>query len=248
MFRKIIFACSLIGAITFQSCKTEDGDPEPTLVAGPAVILPSAIKNVDGVLAAIVTVTKNSGVALEVGSAYAAFYKNKNSKMKLEAGTVKINAKGTTMSSDTSYFYTSSASEPKGLEYLAQVYWQVSGNTANDVPVINNNDGSGLPNVPSVPEFININKDQDYLLNWISSFGGDSAVVILKGPSATFKRTVANSISSITITKADIAKLGAGSGNLQVINYKLEVKTVGTKSYAFVKQSIGICSKVGITQ
>ncbi len=247
MFRKIIFACSLIGAISFQSCKTEEGDPEPTPIKAPEVTLPAAIKNVDGVLAAIVTATKNAGTELKVGSAFAMFYKNKSPLVKLDAGTVKINTKATTKSDDNTYFYTSSVTEPKGLEYQSQVYWQATGSTANDVPSINNNDGSGLPNVPVLPEYLNMNVEQDALVNWGSSFGGDSTIFILKGTSGTYKRVLNTATSSHSIPKAEIVKLGLGTANLQVITYKLEFRALGTKNYAFLKQSIGICSKVNIT-
>lgn len=247
MYKKIIFAFSIIGALTLQNCKSDGGDPTPEPITAPEVTLPTAIKNVDGVLAAIITVTKNNGTELKVGSAYSAFYKSKNPANKLEAGTVKINTKTTTKSDDNIYFYTSSAAEPNGLAYQSQVFWQVAGSTANDVPAINDNDGSGLPNVPTVPEYLNMNASQDKLISWVSSFGADSVILILKGTAGTYKKVFKNDVTTHTISKDDIAKVGMGSANLQIINYKLQVKTVGTKSYAFLKQSVGICSKIGIT-
>ena len=247
MFKKLVFATAIIGVTTLQNCKSGGDDPTPLPITAPEVNLPSAIKNVDGVLAAIITLTKESGTDLKIGSAYAAFYKGKNPSMKLDAGTVKINTKAATKSDDNIYFYTTSATEPNGIVYQSQVFWQATGSTANDVPSINNNDGGGLPNIPNIPEFMTMNVDQDKLINWTSSFGADSVVLILKGPSSTYKRVFGSSIVSHSIAKADIVKLGIGTGNLQVINYKLDIRAVGTKNYAFLKQCVGICSKVAIT-
>ena len=183
MFKRLIFAAVIIGSVTLQNCKSGEGDPTPLPITAPVVTFPDAIKNVDGVLAAIITLTKESGTDLKIGSAYAVFYRGKNPSMKLDAGTVKINTKTTTKSDDNVYFYTTSATEPNGLVYQSQVFWQATGSTANDVPSINNNDGVGLPNVPNVPEYMTMNVAQDKLITWTSSFGSDSVVLILKGPS-----------------------------------------------------------------
>ncbi len=247
MFKKLIFATLVIGTVTFQNCKPKEVDLIPAPITAPEVTLPSAIKNVDGVLAAIITVTKDNAVELTIGSAYAVFYKSKNPATKLDAGTVKINTKTALKSDDNIYFYTASATEPNGLIYQSQVFWQVNGSVANDVPSINSNDGTGLPSIPSVPEFMTMNVDQDKLILWTSSSGADSVVLILKGPSATYKRVFGSTVTTHTVPKAEIVKLGIGSGNLQIINYKLDFRTIGTKNYAFLKQAVGICSKVGIT-
>lgn len=247
MFKKIIFAFSVIGIVAIQSCKDEP-DPGPTPIVAPAVTIPTAINNVDGILAVTITTTREASTDLKVGTAHAVFYKGKSPANKLDAGSVKINSKTTTKSDDNIYFYTSSAAEPKGLEFQGQIFWQVSGSTSNDVPAMSSNDGSGFPNDPKLSEFLNLNVDQDKPLTWTSSFGADSVVLILKGPSATYKRVFNNTVTSHTVTKAEIAKLGLGSGSLQIINYKLEMKTFGTKSYAFLKQSIAICSKVTFAQ
>lgn len=248
MFKKITFALLITGTVTFQNCKTPDeDDPAPLPITAPVVTFPSAVKNVDGVLAAIITVTKDNGTELKVGSAYAAFYKSKNPANKVEAGTVTINLKSTTKSDDNAYFYAASSGEPNGLVYQSQVFWKATGSTTNDVPSINDNDGSGLPNVPTVPEFINMNASQDKLISWTSSFGADSVVFILKGTSGTYSKVFNNTVTSHTIPMAEIAKVGMGSATLQIINYKLQIRAVGTKNYAFLKQCIGICSKIGIT-
>ncbi len=244
MNKKIILACCIIGVLGFQNCK-DDKDPEPTPITAPIVTLPTSIKNVDGILMAISTSTKASGIELIVGSAQAVFFKNKNPLIKVEAGTVKINMKTCTRSDDSLYFYTASATEPTGIVYKSQILWQTTGTA--DVPLINDNDGGGMPNMPTVPEFLNMSITQDKLINWVSSYGGDSTIFIIKGPLATYKRTFNNTISSHTVTLAEIAKLGKGAATLQIINYKLISKTLGTKSYAFLKQMIGNCTKVTIT-
>ncbi len=244
MNKKIILALSLLGILTFQNCK--DGkDPEPEPITAPLITLPTAIKNVDGILMAISTFTKANSVDLIVGSAHAVFFKNKNPLIKVETSNLKINTKLCTRSHDTLYFYSASASEPKGIEYKSQILWQST--ATPDVPAINDNDGSGMPNIPVVPEFLNMSVSQDKAINWVSSYGGDSIIFIVKGPLATYKRTFNNTISSHTIPLAEIAKIGKGAASIQIINYKLITKTVGTKTYAFLKQVIGNCTKVTIT-
>ena len=245
MIKKLFFACSIILAITLQNCK-DGGEPEPAPITAPELIIAMPLPSIDGILAASITVTKSGGVESKIGTAHAMFYKSKNPATKVEAGTVKINTKTTTKADDNTYFYGVSATEPKGLEYQSQVFWDVIGSTANDVPRITNNDNSGLPNMPSLPEFANYNTNQDGLITWTNSSGADSVILIFKGPSATYKKVFNNSIVKHTVPKAEIAKLGIGSGTIQVINYKMEVRVVDTKNYAFIKQTIAICSKVGI--
>ncbi|MFM9946196.1 MAG: hypothetical protein ACKVQB_13280 [Bacteroidia bacterium] len=247
MFKKIIFYSTILGALTFQNCKPTEEDPEPTPITAPEIMVPSHIKNVDGILVSIITASKEASTETKIGTAYAAFYKGQNSSIKLDATSVKINSKVTTKSDDNVYFYDISATEPLGLDFKSQINWQVTGNTTTGVPVISNNDGSGFPNVPSLPEFINMNPDQDKLINWSSSFGADSVVFTVKGPLSTFKRVFNNTVNSFTIPKAEITKLGIGNGSLQIICYKVEPKTFGSKNYAFIKECISICKKVNIT-
>ena len=246
MYKKIIYACFAIGILALQNCKSDGGDPLPAAITAPAVTLPSSITGVDGILAAISISTKESGTQLIVGSAYAAFYQSKNPLNKVEAGTVLINTKTATKSDDNIYFYTASVSEPKGLDYKNQVLWDVSDNTTNGVPKIYDNDGSNFPNMPDVPENLILFTNQDKLISWTSSAGADSVILIMTGKSATYKRVFNNTVSTHTIAAAEIAKMGKGSGKLEIISYKLLLKPFGTKQYAFIKQCMGICTKVSI--
>ncbi len=248
MYKKIIIALTVIGAFALQNCKPDGGDPEPTPITAPEITLPLSIPSVDGILVATNIDTKNGGTELIVGTAHAMFYKGKNPTLKVEAGTVKINSKDATKSDDNIYFFAPSITEPTGLVYQNQIYWKTSGNTANDVPVIDNNDGTAMPSIPSIGEFYAMNTFQDKLISWANSSGSDSVILIIKGPSATYKRVFNNTITSHTVPKAEIVKLGlTANGSLQVINYIMQVKAVGTKNYAFIKQSIGLCTKVTIT-
>jgi len=245
MFKKAIFAATVLCAFTFQSCKKDDPDPIPVVVTAPAVTLPTSITGVDGILAAISTTTKSSGVEVTVGTAHAVFYKDKNPKNKVDAGTLKINSTETTKADDLTYYYAPTATKPKGLDVTGQVYWLGNGNSATGVPAIDDNDND-LLNIPVLGEFVIMNTTQDYNLNWVSSFGGDSVIVIIKGGSGTYKKVVASSTTQLLVNKADIAKLGKGLGSITIVNYKLQLKPFGTKMYAFLKEVMAVCSKLTV--
>ena len=90
---------------------------------------------------------------------------------KVEGGTVKINSKSTTLSDDKTYFYTTSATEPLGIVFGSQIFWEATGSAADGVPVISDNDGSGFPNFPVLSEFQSLDQTQNKLMNWSNSNG-----------------------------------------------------------------------------
>jgi hypothetical protein len=247
MYKKFLLLGLVAGALSLNNCKpTDGGDPVPTEVIAPETTIPPGIKNVDGVFMAINTITKTSGVELEIGTAHAAFYKNQNSATKLDGGTVSVNAKTLTKSDDNTYFYAASATEKGGIDYNSQINWVSTGNTSNGLASIGDNDGTGFPNLPVLSEVINLDKTMDNLINWATGFGGDSVIFIIKGPSATFKKVLPSNTTKYTLPMAEIAKIGTGTGTIYVINYKALTKTYGGKNYAFIKQSIAVCSKTNI--
>lgn len=243
--KKIYFILlASILSIFLNNCKDKGDDivepPSPPVVTFPVV------NAVDGILTAIKTTTINNTVETNIGTCYAAFYKNQNSAMKLDAGNVTINAKTCYKTENSIYFMVPTASEPNGIAFSNQVLWQVTGNTSSGVPTIYNKDDSGFPATPSLPEFVNMLSDYDYLLTWTSSNNSDSVIIIVKGPSATFKKTLASTYKQYSIPKTEIAKLGVGKGSVHVINYKINYEAISSKNYAFIKQSIGYTDKVTI--
>lgn len=242
MIKKIIFSLAIVVGLFLQNCKTETVDPIPPVTA-PSVNLPS-VSGVDGILLAMKTSTKNGGTETVVGTGYAMFFSGQNQNTKVDAGNLTLNTKSCAKSDDKIYFYSPSTTEPLGIVFGTQIFWQGTGNTTTGMPAISDNDGGGFPNMPSLPETINFDKDQDKTINWVSSNGGDSVMLVLKGPSASFKRTVDNSISLINIPKEEIVKLGLGVGTLHVVNFTKTNKTIGSKTFAFIKQSIAVSNKV----
>ncbi|MCB9251488.1 MAG: hypothetical protein H6605_03425 [Flavobacteriales bacterium] len=244
MIKKSLLLILLLGGLMFQNCG-DDPVTVPDPITAPSVLLPS-ISGVDGILLAMNTSTKSNGTETVTGTGYAVFYNNKNVNSKVEAGTLKLNTKDLVKSDDNIYFYTPAATDPKGIIFGSQIFWQGTGNTASGVPAINDNDGSGFPNMPQLSEFVNFQQDQDKTISWVSSTGADSVILVLKGPSSTLRRVFGNDKTSTTLLKDEIAKLGVGSGVLSIINYKRSDKTIGSKTYSFVKESVATTTKVGI--
>ncbi|NUM31998.1 MAG: hypothetical protein HUU47_06705 [Bacteroidetes bacterium] len=244
MKQRIFIPCLILFSLFLSNCKDKtDETPEPP--TPPTVTFP-VTNAVDGVFAAIKTTTINNTVESSIGTCYAAFYKNQNPAMKLDGGKVTLNSKECYKTDNSIYFIVPTATEPSGITLANQILWQVAGNTSTGVPSVYNKDDSGLPATPSIPEFINMMSDFNYLLNWASSSQSDSVIIIVKGPSATFKKTLNNTYKSYTIPKEEIAKLGVGKGTVQIINYKVNYATTGAKNYAYIKQSIAFTDKVTI--
>lgn len=244
MNKKIIFTCLIALSFFLNNCK-DKGEDTPTPPSPPTVTFP-VITSVDGIFTAIRTTTINNTVETNIGTCYAAFYKNQNTAMKLDGGKVSINSKECYKSENSIYFMVPTATEPNGVPFANQILWQVAGNTETGVPTIYNKDDSGFPATPSLPEYVNMSQEYNYLLSWTSSAQSDSVIIIVKGPSATFKKTFNSSIKQYSIPKEEIVKLGVGKGIVQVINYKVTYAVTGTKNYAFIKQSIGYTDKVNI--
>lgn len=245
MIKRILIGCSVLAAFALQNCSTETPAP-PAPVTAPSITLPS-VSGVDGILVAMNTRTRESGVEITTGTGQAIFFKNQSPASKVDGGTLKLNTKSLIKSDDNTYFYIPTTADPKGIVFGSQIFWQGSGNTANGIPVISDNDGSGFPNIPVLGEFVNLNTGQDYTFNWISSNGADSVILSVKGPSALFKKVFANSSTSYTLPKAEIAKLGIGGGTVAIISYTKSNKTIGSKTFAFIKQAIALTNKVNIT-
>jgi len=245
MIKRVLIGSLVLGALALQNCGTET-PAIPAAITAPTVNLP-AVSGVDGVILAMNTRTKESGVEIMTGTGQAIFFKNQSPLTKVDGGTLKLNTKSCIKSDDNTYFYIPTTADPKGIVFGSQIFWQGTGNAANGVPAINDNDGSGFPNIPVLGEFINLKTNQDYALNWISSNGGDSIIVILKGPSASHKKVFANTVSSYAVPKAEIAKLGVGGATVTIINYIKVNKTIGTKTYAFIKQAIAFTAKASVS-
>jgi len=243
--KKILPALLLLSILGTNSCETTGPEPGPDPISAPVISMPS-IKGVDGILVAVKTSTKAGSTETFTGTGQAVFYKSSSSTLKVEAGGGKLNGKTLVKSDDNIYFYIPTTTDPKGIVYGSQIFWEISANAANGVPAISDNDGGGFPNTPVLSESLLLDQTQVKSLNWISSVGSDSTMIIVKGPNATFKKVVSPSVTTIDLTKADIAKLGIGGGEVSIINYKVITKTVNGKSYAFIKQSVSFTNKVTI--
>jgi len=244
MIKKIILSSIVLVSFAIHSCDSGGDDPIPAIDA-PAITIPS-VSDVDGILIAINTRTKDGGVDVMTGTCQAIFYSNKISKIKVEAGSLKLNTKDLIKSDDNTYFYSPTTTDPKGIVYGSQIFWVGTANAANGIPAISDNDGGGFPNIPILSEFVNFDQTQDKTIDWVSGTAADSTILIVTGPSSTLRKVVASSVAKYTVTKAEIVKLGVGSGSVKIVNFNRTNKTIGGKTYAFIKQAVALSSKVGI--
>lgn len=241
-----VWALVAVLAVSLTSCEELNEGDEPTVNNAPANFTPS-VPDADGVLVAI----KNA-VAQEVpiigttvifsGLAVAAFPDGSDF---LEAGTVEVNGTALQKQSNNSYVYTPSATNINGIDFDSGTNWNVTGSASVDG--FTHDAGVGVPELGGISVAntldidANVNLAIDENSNYTNLGNADSLYYAIIGPSGNIAfHTVANTLANrnFTFTPNELADLGKGAGYVQIAAYKVNVVTMGTKQYAFIKQGI----------
>lgn len=243
--KSILFA-GTISAIVLAGCnKAEEVIPENPSNSTPTT--PSIqVSDGYGTLAAVrsVSYTTVAGISVpvEVNTAVAAFYPSPGSTTFSDAGTVTINSKSLTKSSNNAYVYQN-LTDPLS---FSTVTWSVSGSSS--VPAINYTEDRSLPSFSgyaSLPTTITRSAGLTIALG-SSVSGADSVyVVVADYNNHSLIKRVAGNASGCTITAAELAGFTAGQGMLQVVPWNYKSEDFNDKKYYFVLESA--YTRMGIT-
>lgn len=202
-----------------------------------------SVGNVDGALVAInmqyTYLVSGYNVQLPTDIAAALFYSSPGSSTYVDAGAVSLNSvsldKGTTNS------YTKTATTgmtPASLSLDNGTTWSVGG--GNGVPAISYTNSSGFPAYSgTLPSSITKANGISFTFNAGSVSNADSVYVLVASGSNSVLKHYSATQGSITITSADLSGLATVSNNtalLEVCPFHVDLKTYGSKQYAFVKE------------
>jgi len=244
LFIKIAFASVVM---TLASCdKKEEDLPAP--VTPPAASAPATINpagaDAFGALIAIQTANYvavpflgeinqpvNTGVAV---------FGNLSGGTFVDAGTVSINSLALTKQSNNTYVYTPAATNPTGPDLSDAVTWNVTGNSANFVPALNNiTPSQSFPVAPKYDGVVSIPRNAAFTVSSsVLVTGADTTYFSLYSPTTSLQKKVAGDVQSVTFTAEEMATLGAGTGYVQIAPYSMSNQTFDGKKIYFINESV----------
>jgi len=244
VFKTIIIAGAVASLVISGCTKKSDSAAGPST---PATSAPSiTINDGYGVLSAVrsVSYTTIAGytVPLEVNTAVAAFTLTTGSGTFTDGGTVTLNSKSLTKSTNNAYVYQN-LTDPLSFSQFA---WNVTGSAS--VPAIsytNNNlmtDYSGFSSLPSA-----ITKANGVTISLGSAVSSaDSVYVVVTDYSNhVIMKRLAGNAGECVIAAADLSGFTAGKGMVQVCPWNYKSQDFNGKKIYFINESA--FTKQGIT-
>jgi hypothetical protein len=235
--RTSFFAGALVSLIISGCNKTEDLIPETPSTSNPS---PPSITVNDGygALAAVrsVSYTTIAGITipLEVNTAVAVFSTAMGSGTYVDGGTVTLNAKGLTKSSNNAYSYQN-LTDPLS---FSTVTWNVSGSAS--VPAISYTDDRQVPDYSgfdALPNTISKATGVTIALGSQVTNADSIYVVVTDYDNHQILKRVAGNVSGCVISPAELAVFTAGQGMIQVCPWNLKSEDFNDKKFYFILES-----------
>lgn len=132
---------------------------------------------------------------------------------------------------------------------VAAVDWNVTGNTANNVPAFSYTDPTPFPGINwfNIPSVIDINNS--LTVNFTNTNTNDGVFFTVAGDKGKFTKAGAANATSVTFTSAELKQAAYAGGyqiGIQVMPVKISTHNVSGKKYYFVKQRA--FAKAAVTQ
>jgi hypothetical protein len=246
---KIIFRTTLIaGALTaliLSGCdKAKDVVPETTTTstAAPTITISDGYGALVAVRSVSYTTVAGITIPLEVNTAVAAFSTTMGSQTFTDGGTVTLNAKGLTKSSNNAYVYQN-LMDPLSFSTLT---WSVSGSSS--VPAISYTDDRQIPDYSGFSTLpTTITKASGVTISLGSAVtNADSVyVVVTDYNNRSILKRLAGNAGECTISAAELSGFTAGQGMVQVCPWNLKSEDISSKKFYFIIESA--FTKQGIT-
>jgi hypothetical protein len=251
MKRKIqnTFFAVAIATLVFSGCsKNNDvtpGNNTNTNAPGTGNATPS-LKDGYGVLAAVrsvsYTTVQGISIPLDVNTATAGFLTAPGSTNFTDAGTVTLNTKTLTKSSNNAYIYDDLTAPLS----FSQVAWSVSGSSG--VPAISYSDDRSLPDYSgysSLPTTVTKSAGLTVSLGSAVS-NADSVYVIVSGGDKYVLKRLGGSASQCVFSASDLSVIGnTSTGMIQVAPWNYKKEDFNDKPYYFILETC--YSKIGVT-
>jgi hypothetical protein len=242
----ISLLAGLMITIMISGCSKSTSTDTPTTPSTPSTPTPS-FSDGWGLMAAVTsvsyTVVAGITIPMSVNTATAAFQSAAGSSTYVDAGTVTLNAKTLTKSTNTVYLYNN-LQDP--LDFT-QVSWNVSG--AGSVPAINYTNDRPMPDYSgfsTLPSTISRSGDLTISLSGTIS-DADTVYLTISGTNGKYlMKRVAGNAAQCIFTASELSTLSAGTGGLiQVTPWNYKIEDFNNKKFYFVNEKA--YTKSGIT-
>lgn len=233
---KTFFFAGALASLVLTGCKKSNETTTPTT---PTASTPTIqIHDGYGALAAVrsVSYTTVAGVTIpmEVNTAVAAFYASTGSSTLVDGGSVTLNSKSLTKSSNNAYSYQN-LTDPLT---FSTITWNVSG--SGSVPAISYTDDRPIPDFSGFSTLpTTVTRSAGFTISLGSAVtGADSVYVVLTDYSNhTLIKRVGGSASECAFSSSELASFTAGQGMIQVCPWNYKPEDFNSKKYYFVIES-----------
>ena len=237
-------ACALVSLMISGCTKTSEVIPETTTPAATAPTI--TFSDGYGALAAVrsVSYTTIAGmtIPLEVNTAVAAFTTTMGGNTFVDGGTVTLNAKGLTKSTNNTYVYQN-LTDPLTFSTLT---WNVTGSTS--VPAISYTDNRPIPDYSgfsTLPATITKTSGVTISLGSAVSDADSIYVTVTDYNNHTIFKRLGGNAGECVISSSELAAFTAGQGMVQVCPWNLKTEDISGKRFYFIIESA--FTKQGIT-
>jgi hypothetical protein len=245
IFQNTFFAVAL-ATIIFSGCSKKEDVVDPTTNTPSTGNSTPSIKDGYGSFAAVhsVSYTTIAGITvpLDVNTGVAAFFSAPGSSNLIDGGTVTLNSKSLTKSSNNAYSYQN-LTDPLS---FSQVTWNVSGSSG--VPAITYTDDKSFPDFSgynSLPATLTKANGLTVTLGSTVS-NADSVYVIVSGGDKYVLKRFAGNASQCTFSASDLSVIeNTTFGMIQVAPWNYKKEDFNSKPYYFVLETC--YTKQGIT-
>ncbi|MFZ4522249.1 MAG: hypothetical protein ACOYNC_11110 [Bacteroidales bacterium] len=243
-FRTFLLAGALASVMISGCAKKSDVTPTttPTTSSAPTITISDGYGALAAVRSVSYTTVAGMTIPMEVNTAVAVFTTTAGGGTFVDGGTVTLNTKALTKSSNNAYSYQNLTS-PLSFSTLA---WSVTG--SGSVPAISYTDDRPIPDYSgfsSLPATITKSAGVTIALGSDISNADSVYVVVSDYNSHSILKRVSGSASSCTISAAELSGFTAGQGMVQVCPWNLKSEDFSSKKFYFIIESA--FTKMGIT-
>jgi hypothetical protein len=235
---KTTFLAVTAAALVFTGCsKTEDAIDNPTnntTSSAPSIKMSDGYGALVAVRSVSYTTVAGVTIPLEVNTAVAAFSSALGSSTFVDGGTVTLNSKGLTKSSNNAYVYQN-LTDPLSFSTLN---WSVSGSAS--VPAISYTDDRPIPDYSgfsTLPTTVTRSAGVTISLGSAISNADSVYVVLTDYSNHSILKRVAGSASECAFSASELSVFAAGQGMVQVCPWNYKSEDFSDKKFYFVIES-----------
>jgi hypothetical protein len=245
IFRTTLFAGAFVSLIISGCSKSSDVTPETpatTSSAAPSITISDGYGALVAVRSVSYTTVGGITIPLEVNTAVAAFSTTMGSGTFTDGGTVTLNTKSLTKSTNNAYVYQN-LTDPLSFSTLA---WSVSGSSS--VPAMSYTDDRAIPDYSafsSLPTTIKKSAGVTISLGSAVTNADSVYVVITDYNNHSILKRLGGKAGECAFSATELSGFTAGQGMVQVCPWNLKAEDFNSKKFYFIIESA--FTKQGIT-